>query len=182
MKIPQAYCYAGYRTPFGVGAVAASDQGVCRVWLPGDDLSLVQLQVTPGSTAIREAAQQLEQYFHNRLQQFDIVVDISGMTAFQQQVLQLTRQIPYGTVCTYGELARLAGSPKGARAVGRALGANPVPVVIPCHRIVAADGAPTGFSATLGLQMKNSLLRMEGVEIQSFNTGVWRVVMNNKKS
>jgi len=175
------YFYSHYMTPLGAGAVAASDQGICRVWLPGDELPDTALRDGTASKETREAAQQLEQYFQNGLQHFDMVIDISSMTCFQQQVLRLTRQIPYGEVRSYGELACLLGLPKGARAVGGALGANPVPVIIPCHRVVAADGALTGFSAATGLRMKEFLLGLEGIEMQGIKTGGIRVVINKKK-
>jgi len=156
-----------YITGQGVGAVLATDLGICRVWLPGDDLSDVDRIAASESELTRKAAQQLEQYFQGCLQQFDLPVDISSLTLFQQRVLQLTMQIPYGNSRTYGDLAAEAGSPGAARAVGGALGANPVPVIIPCHRVVASNGALTGYSATGGIMMKKFLLSLEGVDFRA---------------
>lgn len=156
-----------YTTGQGTGAVLATDLGICRVWLPGDDLSDLVRITSSESELTKKAAQQLEQYFQGCLQQFDLPVDISSLTLFQQRVLQLTIQIPYGNCRTYGELAVEVGSPGAARAVGGALGANPVPVIIPCHRVVASNGALTGYSATGGIMMKKFLLSLEGVDFRA---------------
>jgi len=157
-----------YVTNLGPGAVAATELGVCRVWLPGDDLSAIDGAASGESELVRKAAKQLVQYFQGCLQQFDLPIDISVLTPFRQQVLQLTRLIPYGSVSTYGQLAKEVGSPQAARAVGAALGANPVPVIIPCHRVVASNGALTGFSGAGGILMKENLLSLEGVDFRSF--------------
>lgn len=156
-----------YTTGQGTGAVLANDQGICRVWLPGDDLSDLDRGVFCESELTRKAAQQLTEYFQGCLQQFDLPVDISALTLFQQRVLQLTMQIPYGSKTTYGELAGKVGSPRAARAVGGALAVNPVPVIIPCHRVVASSGALTGYSATGGIMMKKFLLLLEGVDFRA---------------
>jgi methylated-DNA-[protein]-cysteine S-methyltransferase len=162
-------CIRHYQTGLGIGAVAVNQSGVCQVWLPGDKLP----EQTRSDSALvtelaEEAAKQLKQYFDNGRQQFDLTVDISQMTPFRQRVLQQTMLIPYGTVISYGKLAELVGSPRAARAAGGALAANPVPVIIPCHRIVAGDGALTGFSAIGGISMKKNLLLMEGVDLKGF--------------
>ena len=157
-----------YITNLGTGAVAVTSQGVCRVWLPGDDLSDIDRSASGESELARKAAKQLEQYFQGCLQQFDLSVDISSLTLFQQQVLRLTMEIPYGTVLTYGQLAKRVGSPKAARAVGGALAANPIPVIIPCHRVLASTGALTGFSGAGGVLMKKNLLTLEGVDFRAF--------------
>ncbi|WP_316898500.1 MGMT family protein [Pseudodesulfovibrio indicus] len=94
----------------------------------------------------------------------DLPLDFSGLSAFQRGALDELRRIPPGTTRTYGELAGLLGQPKGAQAVGRAMGANPFPVLYPCHRVVGANGAMTGFSASGGIAMKKALLRLEGAE------------------
>jgi len=159
---------ARYVTNMGPGAVAATDLGICQVWLPGDDLSAIDGAASGESELVRKAVEQLEQYFQGSLQQFDLPVDISGLTPFRQQVLLLTAQIPYGSVTTYAALAKKVGSPKAARAVGGALAANPVPVIIPCHRVVASNGALTGFSGAGGVLMKENLLLLERVDFRAF--------------
>lgn len=94
----------------------------------------------------------------------DLPFDFSGMSDFQRAAIEELRRIPPGATRTYGEMAVLLGKPKGAQAVGRAMGANPFPVLYPCHRVVGAKGAMTGFSASGGIAMKKALLRLEGAE------------------
>ncbi|EGB15783.1 methylated-DNA/protein-cysteine methyltransferase [Pseudodesulfovibrio mercurii] len=94
----------------------------------------------------------------------DLPLDFSGLSEFQLAALAELRRIPSGTTRTYGEMAALLGRPRGAQAVGRAMGANPFPILYPCHRVVGADGAMTGFSASGGMAMKKALLRLEGAE------------------
>ena len=91
----------------------------------------------------------------------DVPMDWSSLTEFQQKVLRAAAQIPYGSVDTYGGLARKIGSPRSARAVGNALAQNPFPLLIPCHRIIKGDGSIGGFSAGDGISLKNKLLNME---------------------
>jgi len=108
------------------------------------------------------AARQMGEYLAGRRTAFDLPVDLSAMTDFQQQVLQAACRIPRGQVLTYSELARQIGRPKAARAVGQALGSNPVPIVVPCHRVLAADGSLRGYSGGGGIATKERLLRLEG--------------------
>lgn len=150
-----------YATERGVGAVAATEQGIFQVWLPGDEWPTAH---SGASELSLKAAEQLARYFHSTLQQFDLQVDISGLTAFRQHVLQLSMQIPYGTTTTYADLAAQAGTPKAARAVGGAMASNPVPVIIPCHRVISTSGALTGYSGSGGILMKKFLLSLEGVD------------------
>jgi O-6-methylguanine DNA methyltransferase len=103
---------------------------------------------------------QLLEYLHGQRQAFDLTIDWSMMPSFQAQVLRHALQIPRGQVVSYGGLARQLGKPKSARAVGRALGSNPMPIIIPCHRIVGASGQLTGYIG--GLPMKAYLLQLEG--------------------
>ena len=159
---------ARYVTNMGSGAVAATDLGICQVWLPGDDLSAIDGAASGGSELVRKAVKQLERYFQGVLQQFDLPVDISKFTPFQQQVLLQTAQIPYGSVTTYGAIAKNVGSPRAARAVGGVMASNPIPVIIPCHRVIASNGALTGFSGAGGILMKENLLSLEGVDFRAF--------------
>jgi methylated-DNA-[protein]-cysteine S-methyltransferase len=101
-------------------------------------------------------------YFTDPGYRFELPVDLDRLTPFQVTVLQAARSIPSGSVWTYGQLARTIGSPKASRAVGQALGRNPVPIVIPCHRVVASDGSLGGYSGGGGLQSKRFLLGLEG--------------------
>ena len=108
--------------------------------------------------ALREAALQLDAYFAGELREFELPVDPGG-TAFQRNVWQALQTIPYGITVSYGELAQQLKKPTATRAVGAANGANPVPIVIPCHRVIGADGSLTGFGG--GLDIKRWLLEHE---------------------
>lgn len=110
----------------------------------------------------RPALQQIGEYLHGERRAFDLPIDWSRMTSFQRQVLQLTCAIPYGQVTTYGELAGRLGRPGAARAVGRAQATNPMPLVIPCHRVLGSDGGLHGYGGGDGLETKRWLLELEG--------------------
>jgi len=112
-----------------------------------------------------KALGQLLEYLAGERKEFEITIDWSGMTDFQRRVLQATRAIPYGETRTYGEIARAAGSPRGARAVGQAEKNNPIPVIIPCHRVIGADGAMVGYGGPEGVDLKARLLKLEGALI-----------------
>jgi methylated-DNA-[protein]-cysteine S-methyltransferase len=108
-------------------------------------------------------AGQLRTYFGDARFQFDLPLDLERLTPFQRHVLTTIRRIPVGSVWTYGQVAREIGKPRASRAVGQALGRNPVPIVIPCHRVIASDGGLGGYSGGGGLTSKQLLLQMEGV-------------------
>jgi O-6-methylguanine DNA methyltransferase len=109
---------------------------------------------------VKEAQAQLVAYLHGTRREFSVPVDLSGGTAFQRRVWRTIQRIPFGRVRSYRWVAARVGGTQYARAVGMALGANPVPIVVPCHRIVAHDGSLGGFSC--GLQVKRRLLKLEG--------------------
>ena len=104
---------------------------------------------------------QLHNYFEGQRVEFDVPVDVSHLTDFQQRVLEACARIPFGQTATYGRLARQIGRPRAARAVGATMAKNPIPIIIPCHRVVAADGTLCGFSAEQGLAIKRWLLELE---------------------
>jgi methylated-DNA-[protein]-cysteine S-methyltransferase len=105
---------------------------------------------------------QLREYFCRTRREFDLPLDARG-TPFQRAVWAEVVRIPYGTTTTYGEIGRRIGRPRAARAVGSAMGANPLPILIPCHRVIGARGSLTGYAA--GLEVKAALLRLEGAII-----------------
>ena len=109
---------------------------------------------------LREAKAQLEAYFERRLQKFSLPLFLQG-TAFQLKVWKLLQDIPYGEITTYGEIAALSGNPKACRAVGRTNGQNPLPIFIPCHRVVGSGKKLVGYTG--GLDIKIKLLEIEGV-------------------
>jgi methylated-DNA-[protein]-cysteine S-methyltransferase len=101
------------------------------------------------------------QYLQGRRRTFDLPVDLRHLTPFQQRVLHAAQAVPRGQVSTYGQIARRIGRPRAARAVGQALGSNPIPIVIPCHRVLASDGSLHGYSGRGGIKTKAWLLRLE---------------------
>ncbi|MET7285115.1 methylated-DNA--[protein]-cysteine S-methyltransferase [Streptomyces sp. NPDC005573] len=116
----------------------------------------------PGSPLLAEAIRQVDEYFAGRRRSFELPLDWSLISGFNRQVLrELASGVPYGTVVGYGDLARRVGRPDGAQAVGNAMGSNPLPVVVPCHRVVESDGGIGGFGG--GLETKRKLLALEGV-------------------
>jgi methylated-DNA-[protein]-cysteine S-methyltransferase len=157
-------------TPIGPLWLGISDHGLAAVHI-GDDqarfLAFIrrrgQVQWNVDRAATAEASRQIAAYLAGDLRAFDLPIDWSALTPFQQQVLRLVSTIPYGQVTTYGDLATRLGMPKAARAVGRANAANPLPLVIPCHRVIGRDGGLHGYGAPQGVQTKAWLLRLEGV-------------------
>jgi methylated-DNA-[protein]-cysteine S-methyltransferase len=142
-------------TPIGTLGLVGSDAGLSRVlWSAGG-------LVGDGSCAVLDdAAVQLEAYFAGELTAFDLLLDVSG-TEFQRRCWLALATIPYGQTVSYGEQARRLGlGPDAARAVGAANGQNPLPLVLPCHRVIGADGSLTGFGG--GLHVKRYLLELEG--------------------
>lgn len=113
---------------------------------------------------LRDAVDQIEEYFARERRVFDLDLDFpESLTAFQRDVYDRLLDIEYGHVVSYGQVARDVGRPDMARAVGQAVGANPIPIVVPCHRVVASDGSLTGFGG--GLRAKAALLKLEGIDV-----------------
>jgi len=151
-----------FKTPLGPMTVAAGPAGVIRVTLPGSGLpsAFVPGAADPVAEAVaRQAEREILAYFAGKRQAFAVPVDLAGVTPFRRKVLEATRRIPYGRTTTYGNLAKQVGSPRAVRAVGGAMAANPVPILIPCHRVLAAGGLG-GYGG--GLALKRRLLALEG--------------------
>jgi methylated-DNA-[protein]-cysteine S-methyltransferase len=108
---------------------------------------------------------ELDEYFEGRRRDFDLPIDWSLTSPFTRRVLKATSAIPFGQISTYGAVAAQAGNPKASRAAGRSLGANPIPIVVPCHRVIGASGRLTGYTG--GLDRKVALLEIEGVVLPS---------------
>jgi methylated-DNA-[protein]-cysteine S-methyltransferase len=161
---------AGYDvvdSPVGPLLVAATDRGVLRIsYHPDPDEHLEQLARLVGPRILRSARQieparrQLDEYFEGRRHAFELDVDLRGTTPFSGRVLTELARVPYGETTTYGALAARAGSPTAARAVGMVMNRNPIPIVLPCHRVVGASGSLVGYAG--GLERKETLLRLEG--------------------
>ncbi len=108
--------------------------------------------------------EQLREYFAKERTSFDLPLDLSGVTSdFQREVYNQLLKVEHGHVMSYGQIAREIGKPDQARAVGQAVGANPIPIIVPCHRVIASDGRLTGFSG--GLKRKVVLLKLEGIDV-----------------
>ena len=114
---------------------------------------------------VSNAVSQINAYLQGKLTQFDIPVDWEGISPFARKVYQATMEIPFGEVRTYGEIALAIKNPEASRAVGQALGANPIALIVPCHRVVGGDRHLHGFSAPGGLETKSWLLQHEGHRI-----------------
>jgi methylated-DNA-[protein]-cysteine S-methyltransferase len=149
--------------------VAHSSAGLVSVSLWGDrELFAEQVHKLTGTQPsyapeqVQRVTQQLAEYLKGERNQFEIKIDWTLMTQFQQDVLRAVCDIEYGRTCTYGDIARELGKPKAMRAVGRANATNPMPIIIPCHRVLGADGRLHGYSAPGGVETKARLLRLEG--------------------
>lgn len=164
---PAELAYDTLDSPIGTLLVAVTRQGLVRIGFESectvDVLERLAREISPAiielPAAVAGVKDQLDRYFSGSLRQFDLALDRRLFTPFQQLVLTATASIPSGEVRSYGEVAALAGKPRAAQATGQALGANPIPVVIPCHRVVAADGSLHGYGG--GLERKRFLLQLE---------------------
>jgi methylated-DNA-[protein]-cysteine S-methyltransferase len=160
--------YAPVDSPFGKLLLAASEQGLLRLAFPEEDAdSVLERLAARVSPRIVEAPAQLDpirreldEYFEGRRHKFELPLDWTLVGPFGRRVLGATAKIPYGRVLTYTEVAAEAGSPRGSRAAGNALGANPIPIVVPCHRVLRGSGALGGYAG--GLPRKQFLLELEG--------------------
>lgn len=162
----ELYCRA-LDTPIGEILLAGSEKGVCRLCFPVElsgkwfiwfNRYFSSLPQKGSFLLVDEAARQLEEYFALKRRAFDLPLDLRG-TPFQVRVWQELLKIPYGSTVSYGEIARRVGNPRASRAVGAAVGRNPVPIVVPCHRVLGWTGALVGFGG--GLTIKEQLLELE---------------------
>jgi methylated-DNA-[protein]-cysteine S-methyltransferase len=159
--------YELHESPVGELLVAATDRGVCRIsYHP--ELELERIARSYGPRVLRvpgaatEARRQLDEYFERRRTTFDLDLDLAA-APFARAVLEQLARVPYGETTTYGRLAASAGRPRAARAVGTVMNRNPIPIVLPCHRVVGATGALVGYAG--GLDRKRTLLALEGAAL-----------------
>lgn len=152
--------YEQFDTPVGVLTLAAEGDALCHVEFPSNRHPVARTGWLPGSSDVLHAArQQLREYFAGTRTAFDLPLRPRG-TAFQMRVWQMLAQIPFGQTWSYKQLAQACGNARAVRAVGAANGRNPLPIVLPCHRVIGADGSLTGFGG--GIETKAALLRLEG--------------------
>ena len=163
--------YGWVDSPLGRLTVAATPRGLVRLAYPFRDpeavLQDVARKVSPrmleAPERLEDVRRELDEYFHGKRRDFDLAIDWSFTGGFVLNVLRATAQIPFGDVKTYTEVATAAGSPRAVRAAGNALGSNPIPVVVPCHRVVRTGGGLGGYTG--GLERKEFLLRLEGKQV-----------------
>jgi methylated-DNA-[protein]-cysteine S-methyltransferase len=154
-------------TPIGTLLVASTARGLCQIVYDAEpDQELERLARVFGVRVLRSASpidparRELEEYFEGRRMRFDLPLDLALLGDFNRRVLQELSRVPYGDVVTYGELAARAARPRAARAVGMVMNRNPLPIVLPCHRVIGANGKLVGYGG--GLHRKEALLRLEG--------------------
>jgi methylated-DNA-[protein]-cysteine S-methyltransferase len=165
--------YALVETPVGTLVAARSPRGLVTLsyadLFGGADgvLDWVAAKLSPrmleAPARLDDVRRELDEYFEGRRRDFDLPIDWALVSTFGRRVLKATAAIPFGYVSTYGAVAAKAGNPKASRAAGRALNTNPIPIVVPCHRVVGASGRLVGYAG--GLDRKVTLLQIEGVEL-----------------
>jgi methylated-DNA-[protein]-cysteine S-methyltransferase len=155
-------------TPIGPLLVGVTDRGVCRISFDAEpEHHLDALARRFGPRVLRSAKpvdrvrRELDEYFAGERRHFDLDVDVRFLSEYNRVVLEELAHVEYGTTTTYGTLAARTGNPRAARAVGTIMNRNPIPIVLPCHRVVGASGSLTGYAG--GLERKELLLRLEGV-------------------
>ena len=162
MKFPSDTVQTRWASPLGPMVLAASPRGLVGVWFDGQrhQPDPAGWPVDDAHPVLRAAIEQLQAFFAGQRSRFDLPLDLSSGTAFQQAVWQALRQIPSGATLSYGAIGRQLERPLAVRAVGAAVGRNPVSVIVPCHRVLGQDGALTGYAG--GLARKRALLTLEG--------------------
>ena len=166
MKFSPCVVQSRIESPLGDIDLAASDMGLVGVWFVDQHHRPTQLD---GSKAwpcqdnhpvLLQAGSQLKEYFLAKRTHFDVPLDINGGTIFQQSVWQALLKIPHGKTISYGDISRQIGNPSAVRAVGSAVGRNPLSLIVPCHRVLGGNGSLTGYAG--GLDRKTALLTLEG--------------------
>ncbi|MGI6704627.1 MAG: methylated-DNA--[protein]-cysteine S-methyltransferase [Clostridia bacterium] len=164
--------YQRFNTPIGPMLAAASGAGLCRLCLPGEeseeffgwaDKKYPKAVLEEGSSDVITAVEvQLGEYFAGKRKAFSVSLDLKG-TVFQRRIWHILMQIPYGSTASYKDVAVAADSPAAVRAVGQANNRNPVPIIVPCHRVVGSGGKLVGYGG--GLSIKRILLELEGIKV-----------------
>ena len=162
MRFHPSLVAAHHDSPLGPILLAATSSGLAGLWFEGQrhHPAAQAWPQDPGHPTLQQAMAQLDEYFAGRRTAFDLPLDLERGTAFQQSVWRAMLSIPCGGRTTYGVLSQRIGNPQAVRAVGAAVGRNPLSIVVPCHRVLGADGSLTGYAG--GLDRKTALLRLEG--------------------
>lgn len=165
MKFDTSTVQASCPSPLGTITMAATDKGLAGLWFEGQKhlpAGLQGPQAWPENAdhpVLKKASQQLTEYFGGERAAFELPLDLAGGTTFQQSVWQALLKIESGSTQSYGDISQQIGKPTAARAVGAAIGKNPVSVIVPCHRVIGGQGALTGYAG--GIDRKTHLLRLE---------------------
>ena len=161
------YC-TSFESKIGLIYVASTEKGVCKITVPKQNRkdffrwlheNFDNNEVVDNKSRIKEIIDQLNRYFNGKLAKFNLPIDMIG-TPFQIRVWKELNKIPYGTTISYKQLAKRLGTSRGYQAIGRANASNPIPIILPCHRVLGADGSLVGYSA--GVKTKEFLLKLEG--------------------
>jgi methylated-DNA-[protein]-cysteine S-methyltransferase len=165
--------YAVVDSPVGALVVAATPRGLVRLayedfnggldTVLGSLASKLSPRILESPERLDDVRRELDEYFNGKRTTFDLPIDWALSSDFGHRVLQATARIPFGQTATYGDVAREAGNAKASRAAGRALGANAIPIVVPCHRVIGTSGKLTGYTG--GMHRKEALLRLEGIAV-----------------
>ena len=169
MKKNQKYQYDLFKTQWGWFGVLGTGDGLLRIQLPDTEKDAVKTRLLKGIDGAKQNKSSFSvlktkilAYYQGKPVDFnDVKVDIGVFTPFQQNVLATLRTVKYGKTVTYGQLAQLSGNPKAARAIGSVMAANPLPLIIPCHRVIKSNGDCGQFSAPGGTQTKKRMLKLE---------------------
>lgn len=160
--------YRTFQTKWGWCAIVVGERGLHATFLPQrrkaqieGDLARRCPQAKPSPRLLPELVRAIRAYFAGRPVRFDVRLDLDGVSEFRRRVFAACRKIPRGRTASYADLARAAGSPQAARAVGSAMASNPLPLIVPCHRVLRSDGSLGGFSGPHGLRLKRRLLELE---------------------
>jgi methylated-DNA-[protein]-cysteine S-methyltransferase len=154
-----AMSYAKIESPLGPLLLVANEAGLRRIdFVNGRHRATADPSWTENAKPLKETVRQLNAYFAGKLEQFELPLAPQG-TGFQLEVWRRLCEIPFGETVTYGEVAKRIGNPKASRAVGLANGSNPIPIIIPCHRVIGSNGRLTGYGG--GLPIKEKLLALE---------------------
>ncbi len=167
MKFDPSIVQTTFQSPLGKIIIAATDKGLAGLWfdgqrhLPAELIDPTVWPSEPGHPVLKKVISQLTEYFSGQRSSFDVPLDLTYGTAFQQSVWHALLKIPQGGTASYGEVSQRIGKPAAVRAVGAAVGRNPVSIIVPCHRVMGSNGSLTGYAG--GLERKSALLRLEGV-------------------
>jgi methylated-DNA-[protein]-cysteine S-methyltransferase len=159
-----------FDSPVGELLVAATPRGVCRISYDSDPETQAEnlaraygVRVLRAPRAVDDVKRELDEYFEGKRVEFDLPLDLTAAADFTRDVLGELARVPFGEVTTYGHLAARVGRPRAARAVGTVMNRNPIPIVLPCHRVVGSTGSLVGYAG--GLDRKEQLLRLEGARL-----------------